>query len=91
MEKKVESIEPEDILNDIYYNCTECPNLIEIMLIDEDKSSIKFQCVNKEKSHEREKMKKKNKKKYMKIFATFIILNTKIIVLIVLVIYVENV
>ena len=71
MKKIGESIEPEDITNDIYYNCTECPNLIEIMLIDEDKSSIKFKCTNKEKSHEKEmpikeyleKMKKNNKKK----------------------------
>ena len=31
----------------IYYNCTECASLIEILLIKEENGFIEFQCLNK--------------------------------------------
>ena len=33
-------------LNEIYYNCTECPSLIVILSIDERYNTIEFQCLN---------------------------------------------
>ena len=33
-------------LNEIYYNCTECPSSIEILSIDETECSIEFKCIN---------------------------------------------
>ena len=37
-------------LNDMNYNCTECPSLIEIKYINKDSSMIKFECSNKHKA-----------------------------------------
>ena len=34
--------------NDIFYNCTECSSLIEILSIDENKNIIEFKCINKD-------------------------------------------
>jgi len=34
--------------NDIFYNCTECSSLIEILSIDENKNIIEFKCLNKD-------------------------------------------
>ena len=33
--------------SDIFYNCTECSSLIEILSIDENKNIIEFKCLNK--------------------------------------------
>ena len=33
-------------LNEIYYNCTECPSPIEILSINENESTIEFKCIN---------------------------------------------
>ena len=33
--------------NDIFYNCTECSSLIDILSIDENKNIIEFKCLNK--------------------------------------------
>ena len=69
-ENKQESHEPYEIKsNDIYYNCTECPSLIEILSINEENSSIEFKCLGSSR-HEKnmsikeylEKMKKYNNK-----------------------------
>ena len=57
-------------LNDIYYNCTECSSIIEILSIDEQNNTIEFKCINKDKNHKikinindyLEKMKKYNNK-----------------------------
>ena len=38
-------------LNNIYYNCTKCPSLIEIISINENKNIIEFKCVNKNNIH----------------------------------------
>ena len=42
--------------SDIYYNCTECPSLIEIISINEETNIIEFKCLNKEKNHEKKIM-----------------------------------
>ena len=55
-------------LNDIYYNCIECPSLIEIKYINKKNGQIKFRCTNKHKESYKimdnkiylEKMKKYN-------------------------------
>ena len=36
-----------NIENNIFYNCSECPSLIEIISINQDKGTIKFKCTNK--------------------------------------------
>ena len=33
-------------LNEIYYNCTECPSPIEILSINETECTIEFKCIN---------------------------------------------
>ena len=61
-------------LNDqIYYNCSECSSIIEIISIDEENNMIEFNCLNEENNHNKnitmplkeylEKMKKYNKSK----------------------------
>ena len=35
------------MIKNIYYNCTECSSLIEIISINEDKGNIQFKCLNK--------------------------------------------
>ena len=44
------AITPE-LKEDFYYNCYECSSLIEIASIDEEKNFIEFNCLNKEKNH----------------------------------------
>ena len=39
-------------LSEIYYNCTECSSLIEILSINENNNIIEFKCLNKEKNHD---------------------------------------
>ena len=46
--------------NNIYYNCTECASLIEILSINEDRNIIEFQCLNKDNIHEKKTMTIKN-------------------------------
>ena len=59
-------------LNDeLYYNCSECSSLIEIISIDEENNFIEFNCLNKEKNHNKKirmslKEYLKNMKKYNK-------------------------
>ena len=58
---------------EIYYNCSECSSLIEIISINENKNIIEFKCLNKESNHPKniimplkeylEKMKKYNNRK----------------------------
>ena len=47
--------EPEIEINDLYYNCSECPSLIEILSINEDNNIIEFKCLNKDKENNHEK------------------------------------
>ena len=66
------AITPE-LNEEIYYNCSECSSLIEIISIDEENNFIEFNCLNKEKNYDKnktmplkqylEKMKKHNKSK----------------------------
>ena len=59
--------------NELYYNCSECSSLIEIISINENNNIIEFNCLNPEKKHPKniimplkeylEKMKKYNDKK----------------------------
>ena len=57
-------------LNEIYYNCTECASLIEILDLNERKNIIEFKCLNRNNPHKRKmpiieflnKMKKYNNK-----------------------------
>jgi len=37
--------------NNIYYNCPECPSLIEILSIDEENNNIEYNCLNKKYFH----------------------------------------
>ena len=39
--------------NYIYYNCSECSSLIEIISIDEENNMIEFKCLNKKNYHEK--------------------------------------
>ena len=57
---------------EIYYNCSECPSIIEILSINQENNTIEFKCLNKDMIHEKkimlikdyvEKMKKYNNKK----------------------------
>ena len=50
------SINKIKIKNDIYYNCTECSSIIEILSINEENSIIEFQCLNKDNPHEKKIM-----------------------------------
>ena len=42
--------EKEELKN-IYYNCTQCPSLIEIISIDENNNTIEFKCLNNKNNH----------------------------------------
>ena len=42
--------------NNIYYNCSECSSLIEILSINEKNNIIKFKCLNSNCNHEKEKI-----------------------------------
>ena len=37
--------------NNLYYNCPECPSLIEILSIDEENNNIEYNCLNKKYFH----------------------------------------
>ena len=37
--------------NNIYYNCTECSSLIDIISINEEENIIEFKCLNKKDNH----------------------------------------
>ena len=39
-----------EINNNIYYNCTECSSLIEILSINEYNNIIEFKCLNQHKN-----------------------------------------
>ena len=41
----------ENDYNNIYYNCPECPSLIEIISIDEESNNIEYNCLNKRYFH----------------------------------------
>ena len=41
-----ESREEKIQLNNIYYNCIECPSYIEILSINEKEGIIEFKCIN---------------------------------------------
>ena len=47
--------EPQIDINDLYYNCSECPSLIEILSINEENNIIEFKCLNKDKENNHEK------------------------------------
>ena len=40
-------------LSNIYYNCTKCPSLIEIISINEKNNIMEFKCVNKNNIHDK--------------------------------------
>ena len=40
-----ESFEQQNQLNELYYNCIECPSPIEIISINENESNIEFKCI----------------------------------------------
>ena len=50
---KIESISDAIDSNNIYYNCTECSSIIEILSINEENNIIEFQCFNKDKKHKK--------------------------------------
>ena len=62
--------------NEIFYNCSECSSLIEILSINEDNNTIEFNCLSQESQHSKklvmpikeylEKMKKYNNNKLNK-------------------------
>ena len=58
------SIEKE--LDNIYYNCSECSSLIEIISINEKNNIIKFKCNNKNNNHNKEMIIKEYLKKMKK-------------------------
>ena len=43
-------------IDEIYYNCTECSSLIEILSINEDNNIIEFKCLNKDNNHQKKVM-----------------------------------
>ena len=45
--------QPSIEISDIYYSCTECTSLIEILSINEDNNIIEFKCLNKDNNHEK--------------------------------------
>jgi len=57
-------------INQIFYNCSECSSIIEILSINEENNTIEFNCLSKESKHPKkiiisikeylEKMKKYN-------------------------------
>ena len=48
--------QPKIEISDIYYNCTECPSLIEIISINVENNIIEFKCLNEENNHEKKIM-----------------------------------
>ena len=40
-------------LSNIYYNCTKCPSLIEIISINEKNNIMEFKCINKNNVHDK--------------------------------------
>ena len=45
------TISEENEDNNLYYNCPECPSLIEILSIDEKNNNIEYNCLNKKYFH----------------------------------------
>ena len=45
------TIADENDNNNIFYNCPECPSLIEILSIDEENNNIEYNCINKRYFH----------------------------------------
>ena len=45
------TITEENEENNLYYNCPECPSLIEILSIDEENNNIEYNCLNKKYFH----------------------------------------
>ena len=45
------TITEENEDNNLYYNCPECPSLIEILSIDEKNNNIEYNCLNKKYFH----------------------------------------
>ena len=41
----METKEPEQSQEELFYNCSECSSSVEILLINEDECSIEFQCI----------------------------------------------
>ncbi len=37
--------------NEMYYNCSECSSMIEILSLEEDNNIIEFKCLNKDNKH----------------------------------------
>ena len=37
--------------NEMYYNCSECPSMIEILSLEEDNNFIEFKCLNTDNEH----------------------------------------
>ena len=72
----LEPMTPELNNNEIFYNCSECSSLIEILSINENNNTIEFNCLNKNFNHNKkitmpikeylEKMKKYNNNKLNK-------------------------
>jgi len=50
------TIEPLIENNNIFYNCTECSSLIEILSINEESNIIEFRCLNKDCHDEKKRM-----------------------------------
>ena len=65
MSKKISLPNNENILKDapptmtpelnreLYYSCSECSSLIEIISINEEKNTIEFNCLNQENKHQK--------------------------------------
>ena len=50
------TITEENDYNNIYYNCPECPSLIEILSIDEENNNIEYNCLSKKYLHGKNKI-----------------------------------
>ena len=48
---KSTTVTEENEDNNLYYNCPECPSLIEILSIDEENNNIEYNCLNKKYLH----------------------------------------
>ena len=40
-----------ELNNELFYNCSECSSIIEIISINEENNTIEFKCLNKNKNH----------------------------------------
>ena len=62
--------------NEMYYNCSECPSMIEILSLEEDNNFIEFKCLNTDNEHKKKRKIKMLLKDYLESMKTH---NNKVI------------